>query len=100
MENLGQMVWNKIIVFVLLSILPMIVGGWVAYRKKDYIARGVVVSLFSSWFGPLFMYFEAESKARQGDDEDEGSWPSTGPMASLCFIVSILLYYFGKSLWD
>jgi hypothetical protein len=93
MENYGQMVWNKIIIFIVLSIIPMIVGGWVAYRKKDYIARGVVISLFASWFGPIFMYFQPDSKARQGDTGDEQSWPANGPLACMCFIASILVYY-------
>lgn len=99
MENYGQAVWNKIILFVVLSVAPMIVGGWVAHFKKDYIARGVVISLFSSWLGPVFMYFQPESKARQGDDEDDRSWPSNGPAACMCFIGAIILYYIISSLF-
>lgn len=92
MENYNQMVINKLIIFLVLSILPMIVGGWVAYRKKDYITRGVVISLLASWFGPVFMYFQPESKARQGEQEDEESWPSNGPLACMCFIAALILY--------
>jgi hypothetical protein len=93
MENYGQMVWNKIIIFIVLSVLPMIVGGWVAHLKKDFIARGVIISLFSSWFGPAFMYFQKDSKAREGDVEDDQSWPSNGPLACMCFIGAIILYF-------
>lgn len=99
MENIDQQVINKLIIFLVLSILPMIVGGWVSHHKKDYIARGVVISLFSSWFGPIFMYFQPESKARQGDDEDDKSWPSNGPAACMCFIGAIILYYIVRSLF-
>ena len=93
MENYGQMVWNKIIIFIVISIIPMIVGGWVAHRKKDFIARGVVISLFASWFGPVFMYMQPDSKARQGDAEDAEAWPANGPLACMCFVVAILLYF-------
>lgn len=99
MENYGQMVWNKIIIFIVFSIIPMIVGGWVAHIKKDYIARGAVISLFASWFGPIFMYFQPDSKAREGDGEDEESWPSNGPLACMCFVAALILYYIVWSLF-
>jgi hypothetical protein len=88
-----KMVWTKITIFIVLSIIPMIVGGWVAHRKKDYIARGVVISLFASWLGPVFMYMQPDSKARQGDAEDNESWPSNGPVACMCFVGAVILYY-------
>ncbi len=99
MESIDQQVINKLIIFLVLSILPMIVGGWVAHIKKDYIARGVAISLFSSWFGPLFMYFQPDSKARQDDDEDEKSWPANGPAACMCFIGAVILYFIISSLF-
>ena len=93
MENYADMVWDKILIFIVFSIIPMIVGGWVARYKKDYITRGVVISLFASWFGPLFMFLSPESKARQGDQEDEDNWPANGPAACMCFISSVILYF-------
>jgi hypothetical protein len=92
MDNYNQMVIDKLIIFLVLSILPMIVGGWVAYRKKDYVTRGVVISLLASWLGPVFMYFQPDSKAREGDKEDEESWPSSGPVACMCFVGALILY--------
>ena len=99
MDNYNQMVIDKLIIFLVFSILPMIVGGWVAHRKKDYITRGVVVSLLSSWFGPIFMFFQPDSKARLGDAEDDESWPANGPLACMCFVGALILYFVIKSLF-
>ncbi len=88
-----QLTWNFVLLCIIFGVIPILVGGWIAYRKNDFISRGVVISLFSSWYGPIFMYFSPPSRAREGDEEDMASWPTTGPFACLSFIATCLVVY-------
>lgn len=76
-------------------LLPGLVGGAVARMKNDFFSRGLVISIFSSWFGPLFMYFTRPSLAREGDAEDEESWPPSGPLACGALILVCVLIWLG-----
>ncbi len=85
--------WGKVVIGLIVVVAPMIAGGFVAQWKKDFFSRGMMISLLSSWFGPMFMIFCQPSRARQDDPDDMQSWPSTGPMASLCFLGACILIY-------
>jgi hypothetical protein len=71
----------------------MIVGGIVAAGKKDFVGRGVAVSMFAGLFGPLLMSLDSPSRAREGDGE---IWPSRGPEAVILNVVmvSVFNYFF------
>jgi len=77
-----------IIAYVFVS---MILGGIIAYQKKDFISRGVSISLFSGIFGPLFMIFSPPSRVREGD---KSPWPDRAPEATILNIVLFVIVYY------
>ena len=83
--------------FVLLAVglvvLPSLVGGWMAVRKNDFFSRGFILSLLSSWYGPIFIYLAPPSRAREGDRLDQESWPLNGPIANMCLIATAVVGY-------
>jgi hypothetical protein len=56
-------------------ILVAILGGVVAYTKKDYVTRGMAICLFTYFWGLLALILSPASKARSGEQHDEHRWP-------------------------
>ena len=71
------------------TIVAMVAGGIVAAAKKDYVGRGVAVSMLAGLFGPLFMAMDRPSGARQGSEE---IWPSRGPEAAILNILLLAVF--------
>lgn len=81
----------KISIFVLL-VLYLLVCGSVAYNKKDYISRGIVLGLFANHYSLAVMQTSEDSRART----DNSKWPDFGlavilMIFKLIFILLLLL---------
>ncbi|MGD8561794.1 MAG: hypothetical protein PVG03_04640 [Desulfarculaceae bacterium] len=83
----------------LFFLIPALVGGWLARQKGDFYSRGFIISLISSWWGPLFIHLSPQSKAKHGDSEDKDAWPQNGPLANMCFIASCVVVYIIYKWW-
>lgn len=71
-----------------------LLGGWVAMKKGDYFSRGLVMSLFSGFMGPLFLYFSPHSTARQPGGDEEKPWHTNGVFPAIIHTVLVLVVYF------
>ncbi|MGD8368959.1 MAG: hypothetical protein PVG78_15080 [Desulfobacterales bacterium] len=71
------------------TLISMLIGGFVAARKKDFATRGVAVSMFAGLFGPLFMALDQTSRARE-DAED--IWPARGPEAVILNVLLVSVF--------
>lgn len=55
--------------------LIVVLGGAVAYIKRDYTTRGMSICFFTSFWGLLALILSRCSKARSGDEYNEHNWP-------------------------
>ena len=78
---------------VYMNLISAIVGGILAYHKKDYFTRGFFICLFTGALGIIAIILSPASKAKQGDQEDYHAWPKYGSYAVLflLFASSLLL---------
>jgi hypothetical protein len=78
------------------SLFVTVLGGAVAYFKRDYITRGMAICFFTSLWGVLAMVLSPSSKARVGDEHDRQFWPSYSWVAvggTLLTIAVVLLLH-------
>jgi hypothetical protein len=86
---------TKMLLFLVLYVPVIFLGGIVAHRKGDFFSRGAAICVITWVFGLFFMIKAPDSKARAGDKEDLFSWHSHGANGGILFfvcIVSFLLY--------
>jgi hypothetical protein len=57
------------------TFLVVVLGGAVAYFKRDFVSRGMAICFFTSLCGLLALILSPPSKARLGDPHDEHCWP-------------------------
>lgn len=84
---LAALVGLYILVFALL-------GGWIALKKGDYFSRGLVMSLFSGFLGPLFLYFAPASTAREPGGDQDNPWHTNGVFPAIIHTLLVLVIYF------
>lgn len=84
---------NPIHPVVSVYILATVVGGLLAFFKKDYFTRGAAITFLTGVFGILAMALSAPSKARLGDNHDKHYWPGYSPLAVLGNFAFIALVY-------
>lgn len=84
--------------WIVFYLLISFIGGIIAYIKNDYFTRGFFICFFTGIFGIIAMLFSPKSKAKEGNEGDEHSWPKYGGIALLAAIVSLLFLLFTKYL--
>lgn len=73
------------------SLFIALIGGILAYYKKDYFTRGFFICLFTNVLGLFAIIFSPESKAKLEDDADCHTWPEYGSYAVLFLLFGSLL---------
>jgi hypothetical protein len=71
-------------------IIVAVLGGVIAYTKKDYVTRGMAICFFTNFWGLLALILSPASKARSGEEHDEHQWPRLSWLAVSGTILTVL----------
>ena len=74
-----------------ITLISAVIGGIIAYLKRDYFSRGLFICLFTSIFGLLAIILSPKSKAKKGDKEDYHGWPEYGAYAVIFIMFGSLI---------
>jgi hypothetical protein len=83
---------TKALLFLMLYVPPIIIGGIIAYKKGDFFSRGAAICAITWFFGLAFLVIAPKSKARLGDKEDLFSWHGHGANGGILFLACIVLF--------
>lgn len=89
---------TKALLFLVLYVPIIIIGGIVAYKKGDFFSRGAAICAITWFFGLFFIIKAPNSKARAGDKEDLFSWHGHGANGGIVFLACIVLLLFYRIL--